>query len=586
MKSSSYGFVNDSLRDSKHVSNAIISPDDAFMQQLVNRSAQELKLLDCHTDLPVYSCASIPEGLITNGDQLQGDVLNKNNQVIDFDVPARNLLRYIVRGTEINGSKHKEGLAFVQHALEEKKHPGLLKALRKELKNILEQIAKRVVKKDDFSEYVSPDQQTHYEILVSNLLAAYPFIDPEDNEFITIPQKMKNGEWKRIEYKLNEIDISPQTGLLSYLIKPEDKIYAYGMVPKEDKKAESLLSLMGTTYTTGQGENLSVLRNFNPNHSVGEAHDMTKLGEWIKKQTKVKVTGHSQGGTLAMIVAAKYPAQVSRADCLNPTALTHATLKRLNPEWNKLSKENKPHIYVYAQQGDPVYPLENGFLSGTRLLRVIPGSEKCSELKPFIPRFIQRASEAHLHHFVGRETSIILEMDAKTENFTGWREFRAAIKSALNWCLFPFMYTKLVGHLITRNMKEWCQANFHKYVNWAGAFFGFIPYYAIKFAIVKIITPAIKLPVLISGILLTALASAIVIGATKLKNWISSPIVKKPVVSVIVPPPVIRLAAVPANEPQQSVIYGPLFAMQRDNQMKADRSVTPTSNFRLSSPTA
>jgi pimeloyl-ACP methyl ester carboxylesterase len=533
------------------------SPDAAFQSFLTKYSEQQKALLmknktmlleQCHDRLAlphdqnkyspsesrqvlstlekmIFSCAHIPEGLITHGDQLEKDQLDKDNNVIDFDIPARNLLRHLVRGTEIKESDCKHSLAFVQHALEKEKHEGLLKSLRVELKNILLRIADRVIpdEKDEKQKPTSVDEQKNYEILVSNLLAAYPFIDPVEDESIIIPQRKPSGGWKRVEYKINKIDLSPQTGLLSWLLKDKDRIYAYGMAPKADKEAESQLSLMGTTYTSGQGAWLSGLRNFNPDQSVGEGHDMTNLDKWMKNQAKVKVTGHSQGGTLAMIVAATHHDKVTRADCLNPTALANATLERLNPAWLKLADEKKPAINVYAQQGDPVYPLENGFLKGTRLLRVIPGSEKSSSLKWYIPKFIQKATEAHLHHIAGRDSSLIIEMDADKENFTSGREFRANMKGAINRVLYPFMYLDLVSHLATRNAKEWCIDNLPKAVTYPAAIIGAIPYYATKFVVDKIATPAIKFPVLIVSLLLTALYSGASIGIKKLANLFCAP---------------------------------------------------------------
>lgn len=529
------------------------TPDDAFQLFLKAYSPEQIKLLDknkeaifkqCHSHLSldnnikkysekdsrlvlqtlhktVYSCAYIPAGLIRKGDKLESDQLNPDSQYkIDTAIPARNLLRHIVRGTEIHGSdeRYHKGLDLVQHALENKKNEELLKDLRLEIKYIFKNIAERLVKKDDEKQnpepVKAPANEKQYEILISNLLAAYPFVDPT-NEPIEIPQKMPNGSWKNVIYDVKKIDISPQSGLLSMLLKDKDRIYAYGMTPRDNKEAQSQLLLMGTTYTTGQGARLSVLNNFRPRHSVGEGHDMTHLDKWVNTQEKIKVTGHSQGGTMAMIAAARHPSKITHADCLNPTALTNATLDSLNKKWLSTDKAKRPSIHVYAQQGDPVFPLENGFLEGTRLFRVIPGVNKKSNLKWFIPSFIQKATEAHLHHVAGYESSLILEMNAQKESFTSWREFRSDIKGALNWILYPFMYTDLATHLFVRNCKEWCLKHLPKPITMGATVIGYIPYYATKFLLDTVLVNAIKIPSLIAALVVTAFCSSASIGLKK-----------------------------------------------------------------------
>lgn len=530
------------------------SPDEAFQSFLKGYTPEQKELLvknkdaifeQCHSHLgldsspkkysekdsrliletlhtTVYACAQIPEGLITKGDRFESDIADADNpSKISSVIPARNLLRHIVRGTEIHGSdeRYHKGLELVQYALEEKKDEGLLRELRIEMRAILLRIAERLVKKEEEKQKTDtttpPANEKNYEILISNLLAAYPFVDPTDAP-IEIPQKMPNGSWKTVMYDIKKIDISPQSGLLSLLLKDKDRIYAYGLTPRDNKEAQSQLLLMGTTYTTGQGAGLSVLNNFRPRNSVGEGHDTTLLDKWINTQEKVKVTGHSQGGTIAMITAARHPEKISHADCLNPTALTHATLNHLNQQWLSKEKAKRPSIHVYAQQGDPVFPLEDGFLEGTRLFRIIPGVNKKSNLKWFIPSFIQKATEAHLHHMAGYESSLILEMNAQKENFTGWREFRADIKGALNWILYPFMYADFATHLLVRNAKEWCLEKLPKPVTTAIAVLGYIPYYATKFILDKVLVSAIKVPLLMTAVILTGLFSSASIGVKKL----------------------------------------------------------------------
>jgi hypothetical protein len=431
----------------------------------MNTSEAQAKILEILKQT-VYSCASIPTGFVGDSDALEADILDQQSgEISDLNAVARNVFRYIERGTEVDATRQdiKKGLALVEKALTKKRDPKLTTALRVEFQSMLTTIAFRLEKQSDKehssieSAPIMEDDEKQYEILISNLLAAYTFLDPHEDprKILSIPQKIDRLGWRTIEYRVEALDLSPQTGLLSKLIRDEDRIYAYGLTPVDPtSQAHRQLLLMGTTYPTGQGSELSNLHKFDPGHSVGEAYDWDMVEEWIKNQnTKVKVTGHSQGGSSAMFVAASYPEHISQADCLNPPALCTATLNRLNPKWLKIPKQNRPHINVYTQLGDPVFPLENGFFEGTRIFRIISGVERCSNLNPILPRFFQKTLEAHLHHFVGRESSTILELDAEQEGFTPWREFFGDMKSTVNWVLFPFLYSDLVVELALRNAK-------------------------------------------------------------------------------------------------------------------------------------
>jgi pimeloyl-ACP methyl ester carboxylesterase len=467
----------------------------------------------------IYSCAHIPVGLIGSSDELETDELEPaTGEVTDYNKIARNVFRYIVRGTEVDAKRGniKKGLAFVENALTKKRHSGLSFALREEFQTILTNIAQRLVKPpgNDIG-LIEPDDEKQYEILISNLLAAYPFLDPHEDKVGTlfVPQKINGIDWCNIGYRVEKIDVSPQSGLLSKLIRDEDRVYAYGLIPIDpNSPAECQLILMGTTYPSGQGANLSGLRKYNPRHSIGEGYDWSLLEKWIEGQSKkIKLTGHSQGGTSAMCIAAMYADKISRADCLNPPALCKATLNRLNPNWEKIPKHKRPQIHVYAQQGDPAYPLEYGFLEGTKIFRIIPGADKCSNLNPLLPRFFQKTLESHLHHFVGRESSLILQLNAEQESFSYGREFRDDMKDTLNWIFYPFMYSDLVAGFVKRTMKEWCLENVPKALTTSVAVAGFIPYYTLEYALNAILF-VIQATLLVTSLLLTALYSGTKVG--------------------------------------------------------------------------
>ncbi|MCZ6925320.1 MAG: hypothetical protein O7D30_08465 [Rickettsia endosymbiont of Ixodes persulcatus] len=283
------------------------------------------------------------------------------------------------------------------------------------------------------------------------LLALYPFVDPQENEKIILPQKI-NGQWIRVEYQFEKIDISPQTGLLAKWLEDKDRIYAYGLRPSTDAHpdAESHLLLMGTTYPTGQGAALGNIYNFLPGNSVGEGHDTTHLDAWIKNQAgKVKVSGQSKGATMAMITAVRHPNKVSEAHCLNPTALNLRTLNRLERQWDSLAQ--KPQINIYDQNYDPVFPLENGFLKDVNIYKIYPDKTDISSYFRYMPSFMQRAYEAHIHNFAGRESALVLRGSIHRENISRKREFFGDMKEGINVVIFPLGYLHLYTKLRTRH---------------------------------------------------------------------------------------------------------------------------------------
>lgn len=350
---------------------------------------------------------------------------------------ARNGLRNLTYGVPFNDCH----LATYENfkALFIKKNPLLFKAARKEMQNIFLNIFSCTATKRSL-----PDAEKRLEIFINNLLSAYPFMDPEENETVLLPQKI-NGQWACVRYHFNKIDISPQSGLLSKLIEDEDRIYAYGLEPVDNKDAQPYLLFIGTTYPSGQGAKLNWLYNFKPGHSVGEGHDLTKVEEWLGHHERVKVAGHSKGGTMAMITAAKYPDKISSADCLNPTALCKKTIERLNPTWEKIPTDKKPVINVYAHLSDPIFLVEKNFLEDTHIYRFGDKTDSDSMLA------------AHVHYFAGRKEATITKVtDLRKELPSLGREVVTDLKETVNWILFPLSYVNLCYETCVRKIKRFC----------------------------------------------------------------------------------------------------------------------------------
>jgi pimeloyl-ACP methyl ester carboxylesterase len=403
---------------------------------------------------------------------------------------ARNLLRHLIRGTAVCGV---DGQAYTLSSLAQdqtlldsllkKRDPDLLFALRKAMQASLKRAFDALS-----SGQLTPDDIKQYEFSQSALLAAYPFMDPDFSEYLWVPQRIvansTNGgvlsSWVLIPYEVTRLDLSPQSGPLSWVLEEEDRLYAYSLVvdqaaavslelPLEASKANSHLLLMGTTYPAGQGAGLADIYNYYPHHSVGEAHYLGEVHEWMAEQEargiKVELEGHSKGGTLVQILTALYPQVVVKGTALNSTALSSSTYDRLSYEWDNL-EQKRPLLQVIAQKGDPVYPLEKHFLKGTQIYRLIPNTDKpamnfgTKGLFPLslLPKawvdLFKKTYEAHIHQFAGRASALFLRVNPDAEKASKRRDFFHDAKYIYTALRFPVLYWKLFFEIVARKIQR------------------------------------------------------------------------------------------------------------------------------------
>lgn len=351
---------------------------------------------------------------------------------------ARNTLRHLTYGVSFKQSKLLTWDNF--SALFIHRNGALLAAIRHELQNLFFNAYECL-----HNQQMDAEAEDRAGILITHLLTMYPFLDGKDGDRLFIPQKI-NQKWDLIEYINERIDISPQKGFLAKFLKDEDRLYAYGLVPKSTTYAQPYLCIMGSAYPSAQGAKFNWLYNFAWNKSVGEAHDTSKLEQWIQKHHSIITLGHSKGGTVAMILAAKFADQIAKAECLCPTALTTATLNNLITKWNDIPDEKKPHINIYTQAGDPIFYLDNIFLPNTTFFYIR------------VPNVFVNHLMAHIHYLVGRQSVEISKMDYTAECFTsGWRNYLSMNKQALNVVIFPILYTTCLLSFCIRDVKDFCK---------------------------------------------------------------------------------------------------------------------------------
>ncbi|HSW70670.1 MAG TPA: hypothetical protein VLH77_01670, partial [Gammaproteobacteria bacterium] len=287
------------------------------------------------------------------------DLLSDSDLDNYYHVNARNVLRSLTYGAPLFKGPLSWPLLKLAwlyfKTLMLKRDPNLLRIIREEMKFIFTRAL-------EVAPYCDPEAEQRLEIFIDSTLSFFPFMDPEEGETLIVPQKI-NNKWCSITYLFKKIDLSPKTGWYAKYLEEEDHLYAYGLEPQLAEASPHLL-LMGTTYLSGQGSNLSLLGDVTAGLSVGERHDLTELEQWIRQHPRLKISGASQGATMALIVGAKYAAYVLRVISLNPAALLETTLDKLMRIW--AAQEIKPECRVFTQAGDPVLIFGEGFLPGTR----------------------------------------------------------------------------------------------------------------------------------------------------------------------------------------------------------------------------
>lgn len=375
---------------------------------------------------------------------------------LKYEILAKNLFKVLTYGTptnQLNDTALKSSFLYddvVINHFSKKRDPKFSACIRSQLQKLFNTAFEKLQNAEI--------DEKKYEIFQNQLLSSYPFWDPDTKINIFLPQKI-NGQWSKIEYKWGKHDISPRSGLLASLLRDENRIYAYTLEPVSSDEAKSHLLLMGTTYPSGQGADLAALENFRPFNSVGEGHNLKLVFEWLDKQKdkSVNITGHSKGATMAMIVAALYANKINYASCLNPAGLSDSTLKHLNTIWLTIPKKIRALIEVFVQKGDPVFPLEKGFLEDTKITKVIASDSENPAFNFTIfgcPLPFRTNYQAHIFIGAGHPQGIFLDSKLEKENNSYLRQYFNDIKFVYNFFVYSQKYTSLVVSYLYRDLKE------------------------------------------------------------------------------------------------------------------------------------
>ncbi|MGC1181794.1 hypothetical protein [Legionella sp.] len=276
---------------------------------------------------------------------------------------VRNVLRILMMGWTKSWRELLTSTVF--HAVFIKRNFELVREMRCAFQNGFEELFSQL---DGCS--LNEDQKEQVQLYLSNCLSLLPYSDLTAYESIKVPQLIEE-KWQLVEYQVKPIELTKGNEW------DQDRVFAYGLEPLFQRKAESHLIFMGTTYPAGQGFLSQINANARGFESVGKILYQTgrkRIHTWLEQQeNKIHVCGTSQGGSLSLLLAIdkgtdKSTYQLSRVDALNPAGL-HDMLD----DWEKL--QDKPEVVVQKQGADPVSSF-GLWKNDWRILHVIPPAEK------------------------------------------------------------------------------------------------------------------------------------------------------------------------------------------------------------------
>lgn len=262
---------------------------------------------------------------------------------------ARNLLRFFTMGWTESWTQFLTPTILYSFFIQ--RDPNLLKEVRLAMKQGFKELYNQFREKD-----LNAEQSEQAQLFLSNCLSMLPYSDLTPYESFEIPQLI-DGHWDLVEYQVSPIELTENKGWRGFFTQDNDRVFAYGLEPLFQKKAESHLIFMGTTYPAGQGFLTQIKNDSKGFESAGKSLYLSgrdRIQEWLSQQKNtIHVCGISLGGSLSLLLAIdKGDYKLSRVDALNPPGLYDPLFKNKFDSWDELV--DKPKVVVQKQGADPV----------------------------------------------------------------------------------------------------------------------------------------------------------------------------------------------------------------------------------------
>jgi hypothetical protein len=361
-----------------------------------------------------------------------------------LEIHAQNLLKFLLVGTPFELSTLNQKI--IRQSLLTKRSPEFMKAMREGFHDIFNSISLARLNKLDAA------GERRFEIQLANMLAMYTLCDPYEQKELIIPQKI-NGKWEHVVYDIDPIELKPDEHQNPELYKlyadesgevydPNQKVYAYGLRPRNNPDASPHLLFTGTPPETGQGHLFATLTDFTPNASVGETmyrYGRKNIHAWLKKNCQHKkavVTGQSLGGALSLFTAADAPQYVERVEAFNPPGFMKRTFEGfLFNNWNNTKDADKPKVTAHLQQYDPV-KLNGYFHPDWQVTKTFPKKHE---------KFLS-SYWAHIKSFANEAGAVCLNVNVLQENKRSLRKKVTSLKHKFDSTIHKNITNKIIKH--------------------------------------------------------------------------------------------------------------------------------------------
>ena len=342
-------------------------------------------------------------------------------------IAVRKVLRILMMGWPQDGLGELLNWELFKAVFIERNH-ALLLCMRVAFQEGFHHIHTQLVGRD-----LNDKQLSQVALYLSNCLCILPFADIKANEFIEIPQHI-DSRWVLVNYKIVSIELTPTSGIEKLFIHENDRVFAYGLEPVNNDKAEPHLIFMGTTYPAGQGFITQLVTDFEGFETAGKklyrsGHE--RITAWLDKQNKkVHVCGQSLGGSLSLLLAIDQGKKLSRVDALNPPGLYKPWRPTRYDRWDSI--EDKPAVYIQKQGRDQISCF-GAWKPEWNVLHVKPPPHKQGP----------NASADHALNYAGFVDTHFIDVDTDADNLERqWRNtyVYAGARSAIYYLLVVPVY--------------------------------------------------------------------------------------------------------------------------------------------------
>lgn len=312
----------------------------------------------------------------------------------EANTPIQHLVQVLLHGARLSRKIFSPRLVkaiFIKHDRE------LMREFRQELQKELDSLAENPPQNDK--------QEIIWRAFLGNIIAILPYTYPDPGHVFAIPV-LVDGVCHKVAYHTEIIPLTYYSNISSPMI-------ALGLTPQEETHIPSIFVYLGTTYPTGSGFAASLLANFTPGHSIGEAvyhNNRQKIEDWLKDKKGVHVIGVSLGGAIALNMLRDHHDKLARVDAYVPTGLQGSAWRQGISDYCKVN--------IYCQPNDIISGIGHWPTGdNVSLYLIVQHQEDIS--KDII--------SSHARAFTGCRKITVIKLDPKEQNSALRRKFLTSL---------------------------------------------------------------------------------------------------------------------------------------------------------------